>query len=133
MIPLIDKTFIKFVLVGIINTLFGTAVMFIAYNVFHAGYWLSSMLNYILGSILSYFLNNYFTFQYGKSDIKSIIKFTLNISLCYFVAYFIAKRIALFALSSMSVEIRENIAMLIGMCLFVILNYCGQRFFAFKK
>ena len=31
----LDITFIKFVLVGIVNTLVGTAVMFIAYNIFH--------------------------------------------------------------------------------------------------
>ena len=30
-----DITFFKFILVGIINTVVGTAVMFIAYNVFH--------------------------------------------------------------------------------------------------
>lgn len=60
---LFDKTFWKFILVGIINTLFGTAVMFICYNVFHLSYWVSSASNYIFGSILSYFLNKRFTFQ----------------------------------------------------------------------
>ena len=37
-----DKTFLKFVLVGVVNTLFGTAIMFVFYNVFHLSYWLSS-------------------------------------------------------------------------------------------
>ena len=63
-----DKTFLRFVLVGVINTVFGTAIMFVFYNVFGLSYWLSSASNYFFGSILSYFLNKYFTFQYKKRD-----------------------------------------------------------------
>lgn len=37
-----DKTFVRFVLVGVINTLFGSAIMFVFYNIFHLSYWLSS-------------------------------------------------------------------------------------------
>ena len=58
-----DKTFWKFIMVGIVNTLFGTAVMFSFYNLLHFSYWVSSAANYIFGSILSYFLNKHFTFQ----------------------------------------------------------------------
>lgn len=59
---ILDVTFWKFVLVGIVNTLVGTAVMFAAYNVLHLSYWISSASNYVVGSIVSYFLNKYFTF-----------------------------------------------------------------------
>lgn len=54
---IIDKKTIKFILVGIVNTIFGTTVMFVAYNMIGFSYWISSALNYILGSILSFFLN----------------------------------------------------------------------------
>lgn len=30
-----DKTFLKFLLVGAVNTIFGTAIMFGAYNLLH--------------------------------------------------------------------------------------------------
>ena len=30
-----DKTFMKFVIVGVVNTVVGTAIMFVFYNVFH--------------------------------------------------------------------------------------------------
>ena len=52
----IDWVTIKFLIVGVINTLVGTSVMFLFYNVFHAGYWVASALNYIVGSIVSFFL-----------------------------------------------------------------------------
>lgn len=129
----LDKTFLRFIIVGVINTLFGTAIMFVFYNVFGLSYWLSSASNYFFGSILSYFLNKYFTFQYKKRDWKVVGRFVLNISACYLIAYGVAKPLVSALLSGASATIQENVAMLCGMCLFVALNYLGQRFFAFKS
>lgn len=130
---LLDKTFLRFIIVGVINTVFGTAIMFVFYNVLHLSYWLSSASNYFFGSILSYFLNKYFTFGYKKRDWKVVARFVANISVCYLVAYGVAKPLVKAILSGVSVSVQENVAMLAGMCLFVVLNYLGQRFFAFKK
>ena len=58
-----DRQFLKFCLVGVANTLVGTAVMYALYNLAHCGYWFSSAMNYVVGSIVSYFLNKYFTFK----------------------------------------------------------------------
>ncbi len=129
----LDGTVIRFIIVGVINTLFGTAIMFVFYNVFHLSYWISSASNYFFGSILSYFLNKSFTFKYGKTDFKSIFRFTVNILVCYLLAYGIAKPVMRWALSGYSVTVQENVSMVLGMVLFVALNYLGQRFFAFKK
>lgn len=130
---LLDKTFWKFILVGVANTLFGTAVMFLCYNLLHLGYWVSSAANYVFGSILSYFLNKYFTFQNKEKGVRVILRFVVNITACYLVAYGVAKPLAAWALSGMSRTVQENGAMLAGMCLFVMLNYLGQRFFAFRE
>ena len=127
-----DASFFRFILVGIINTLFGTAIMFVFYNVFHFGYWFSSASNYVLASILSYFLNKYYTFQKRGSDIRSVVRFIVNISLCYLLAYGIAKPLMVWMLSGVEQSIQENIAMLTGMLLFVGFNYIGQRFFVFN-
>lgn len=74
---LIDKTTIKFILVGIVNTLVGTGVMFLMYNLLHASYWISSASNYIIGSIVSYVLNKYFTFQNNEKSFAMVIKFVI--------------------------------------------------------
>lgn len=42
---ILDITFGKFILVGIVNTLVGTAVMFAAFNVLHLSYWISPASN----------------------------------------------------------------------------------------
>lgn len=131
---LFDIKFFKFVLVGIINTIFGTAIMFLLYNLAKFGYWGSSAVSYILASILSFFLNKNFTFRNSESNVKTALRFTVNIAVCYLLAYSISKPIVIQLLSntSLSKSIVEQVSMLLGMVLFTMLNYAGQRFFAFK-
>ena len=130
---LFDSTAVRFVLVGAVNTLFGAGIMFIFYNCMHLSYWLSSASNYFFGSILSYFLNKYFTFRRTERSAKYIVRFVINISVCYFAAYSVAKPLITQLLASASVTAQENIAMLAGMVIFTVLNYFGQKLFAFKK
>ena len=128
---LFDRTFWRFILVGAANTIFGTGIMFVFYNVFHFSYWVSSASNYFFGSILSYILNRLFTFQNNAAAQKTLPRFVLNISLCYLLAYGLAKPLIIHILADLSQQVQENVAMLAGMCLFVGLNYIGQRFFVF--
>lgn len=127
-----DAKLIKFLMVGVLNTLVGTAIMFGLYNFAGCNYWISSAANYVVGSILSYFLNKYFTFQNKKRSWRIVVKFILNVLVCYLIAYGIAKPMVLYLLSRQPQKFQENIAMLVGMVLFTLLNYTGQRFFAFK-
>ena len=132
-INMIDKTTIKFIIVGVINTVFGTAISLLFLNILHCNYWVSSAADYVLGSILSYFLNKHFTFQNKTKGLGPVIRFIINILVCYLIAYGIAQPLVTFALSSLSKTLKDNIALLTGKCLFIVLNYFGQRFFAFKE
>jgi len=129
----IDGKTVKFIIVGIINTLFGTAIMFGLYNLAGCSYWISSAANYLFGSILSFCLNKTFTFQNKDSLKNTVPRFVVNILVCYLLAYGIAKPVTLYVLQGVSVTIQENMAMFVGMCLFTALNYLGQRYFAFKE
>ena len=130
-IKYVDKKLGRFILVGIINTIVGTAVMFGLYNLAGCSYWVSSAANYIVGSILSFFLNKYYTFEYKGDMAGSAVRFIINIAVCYLLAYGIAKPLVLAVLPG-SQKLQENVAMLVGMCLFVGFNYLGQRLFAFR-
>ena len=125
----------RFIVVGIMNTLIGMAAMFIAYNVFHLGYWLSSAMDYLIGSIFSYFANKYFTFRSTKKSGSEVIRFIINIVICYALAYGIAQPAMGFLLGgvSLSVSAFEQISMLFGMCIFIVLNYFGQKLFVFRQ
>lgn len=128
----LDATFLRFLLVGAVNTLVGTGVMFALYNLAGCGYWFSSAMNYVVGSVVSYFLNKYFTFRRAGRDPAQLLRFAVNISLCYALAYGAARPLARLALSGAGEALRDNAAMLFGMCLFVALNYLGQRIFVFR-
>lgn len=129
---IIDKITFKFLLVGVINTIVGNGVMFFLYNICSVGYNISTAANYIVGSIVSYFLNKYFTFKQTKKSGKEVLKFILTIAICYCIAYGIAKPLAYYLFSGFSETVKDNLAMLAGSGMFIVLNYFGQRFFAFK-
>lgn len=114
---LFDKTFILFILVGIVNTLVSLVLMFVLSPL---GYWKSTAIAYIAGGLVSFFLNRYVTFKNNGN----FFKFALNVFLCYITAY-----LAAYPLKSFS----EVLSKLFGMGLYTIINYLGQKFFAFKS
>lgn len=130
---MIDDKLLKFIIVGTINTIVGTIIMFGMYNFFGFSYWISSSSNYILVSILSYALNKKYTFRHRGQTLKSSLKFAINIAICYIVAYGIAKPLIILIMNDSNIFLQENVAMLTGMILFTALNYLGQRLFVFKE
>lgn len=130
---LFDRTFLKFLLVGVINTLFGYGIMFGFYNLLGLDYWISSAANYFFGSILSYFLNKHFTFRDTSRSTKTVLRFAVNIALCYLIAYGVARPLVRLILRGMAQKTIDNVAMLTGSCVFVALNYLSQRFLTFRQ
>ena len=114
-LSIIDTKLLKFIIVGIVNTILGTIIMFGMYNFASFSYWISSATNYIITSILSFFLNKYFTFESKGLSFKQAFKFAINIALCYLLAYGIAKPVVLQLLFGQSENIQTNVAMLVGM------------------
>ena len=130
---LLDAAFLRFLIVGVINTLVGSGVMFLLYNLAHCGYWFSSAMNYVAGSVVSYFLNKSFTFRArGGHDAATVLRFVACIVMCYAAAYGAARPLVRVLLSGASETLRDNAAMGFGMCIFVALNYFGQRMFVFR-
>ena len=133
MFKLIDKQLLKFLLVGVINTVVGAGVMFLLYNLAHCDYWISSACNYVVGGILSYFLNKYFTFKNHEKSFKQIVLFIVNLTICYVIAYLGAKKAVYALFAAFPEKVRGNIALLTGMCLYTALNYFGQRLLVFSS
>lgn len=127
-----DPSMLRFLLVGVVNTLVGAGIMFLLYNLAGCSYWLSSAANYIVGGVVSYFLNKYYTFKNTEHSWKQVLRFALNVAVCWLLAYGIAKPLALRLLAGFDEKLQTNAAMLAGLCLYTALNYLGQRFFAFR-
>ncbi len=136
-----DIKFWKFILVGMFNTLVGMGLQFLLFNLFGFNEWTASIIGYIVGSIVSYYLNKYFTFKNTEKGWGPVVRFALNIAVCYSLAYIIAIPLIKYlcvtyswTMFGWSVDkFSGNFAMLVGSCLFVAFNYIGQRYFAFRE
>lgn len=132
LLSLFDVKLWKFLLVGVLNTLVGDGLSFLLINLTDLNMWLATALPTVIASVMSYFLNKYFTFKNTEKGWRPAVRFALNIAVCYGLAYGIAIPLMQWALSAAEPTLRDNLSKLIGMCLFVGFNYLGQRLFAFR-
>lgn len=127
----LDASIPKFLLVGVGNTLLSAVLMFLLEGL---GYWPSTAIAYVAGAVMSFFLNRKFTFQSQETMGRSAVKFALNVAVCYVLAYSIVQPLGGLVLGAMGLTgvWLERLTKIGGMGLYTILNYFGQRFFAFK-
>ena len=128
----LDASIPKFLLVGVGNTLLSAVLMFLLEDL---GYWPSTAIAYVAGAVMSFFLNRKFTFQSRETVGRSAVKFALNVAVCYVLAYSIAQPLGGLVLGAMGLTgvWLERLTKIGGMGLYTILNYFGQRFFAFQR
>lgn len=124
---------IHFGMVGVLNTLMGLAIMEVLYNLIHMHYYLASGISYFIGSVFSYHANAKLTFKVENRDKWLPWRFAINIIVCYLIAYGVARPLVRYLLASQSPVIVDNVAMLLGMGFFVVLNFFGQKLFVFRK
>ena len=132
MSKLIDASIPKFLLVGVGNTLLSMVLMFALEGL---GYWPSTAIAYVAGAVLSFCLNRKFTFHSDEVVWKAAVKFAVNVAVCYVVGYGLAKLLVPVAPEPYAAPAiwLERLSKLVGMGLYTVLNYFGQRFFAFRK
>ena len=111
--------------------------MFLLYNLARVGYWGSSSIMYFLTSIWSFMMNRKYTFKNQSSIVNAVVKFFANIGVCYIIAYGLAPIILNKMIDRMylhlTANIKDQVAMVIGMFLFTGLNYIGQKFIVFRN
>ena len=136
---LINKSFFKFAIVGFINTIFTITAGFILYNFFNMGYWGSSIIIYIIGSFISYYLNKKYTFKYSGStfELMPLIRFSIVIAVSYLISFSVSKIIFPYfierLIKSDDFRIIEQFTMVCAMCIFTLINYFGQKLFVFNS
>lgn len=124
---------IHFGLVGVINTLMGWVIMAVLYNLVHMNYWLSSGISYFIGSVFSYHANSRVTFKVENKDRGLPWRFAINIIVCYLIAFSVAQPLMEKILAAQPKVVVDNVAMFLGMCMFIVMNFFGQKIFVFRK
>jgi len=132
-----DVSFLKFLLIGGLNTILSMAIMYFLYTSYGFGYWESSAASFVFCSILSYIFNRKFSFQSKSPILQSALRFSCVIAVCYVLAFGIAKPIMLLFVEATkitwSIAVVEKISMLLAQCIFTGLNFLGQRLWAFEE
>lgn len=131
-----NHSFVRFLLVGVVNTIVGLSSMYLFLNGFSFSYWVSTFLGNVIGACVSYILNRSFTFKSNAAVGTSMLRFAIVILICYFISYFLGEKIALFLFSQVSLlgtKYAQDAAVLFGTGIYTITNYLGQRLFVFKQ
>lgn len=123
---------IHFGMVGVINTLMGWVIMAVLYNLIQMNYWLSSGISYFIGSVFSYHANGKLTFKVENKDKALPWRFAINIIVCYLIAFSVAQPLVEKVLATQPPVIVDNVAMVLGMCIFIVMNFFGQKLFVFR-
>lgn len=122
---MIDATFFRFVLVGVVNTLVGYTIIMFLFHVIGLGYSLSYFLSYMVGIVISFFLNRHFVFLSKKSKMKEFFKFLIAFVLSYGVSY-----MGLHVMMENQM-LPANLAFFAGMLIYSILFYLLNRYITF--
>lgn len=131
-----NNHFLRFLLVGILNTLIGLSIMFILLNLFSWSYWLATFTGNSIGAVISYILNRSFTFNSTVGASEGIPRFITVIAFCYVVSYSVsgaaANLIEIPEWASRVVSSKE-LGILMGTILYTTTNYLGQKGFVFRR
>jgi len=121
--------FIKFALVGVINTLVNLAVLYILTDIFGIYYLISAIFAFLIAVTNSFILNKLWTFKesisyktssrYIKFVLISVIALVINLIILYILVEYYA--------------IWYIYAQIIGVCSNLIINFFGNKLWTFKK
>ncbi|WP_258000407.1 GtrA family protein [Bacillus sp. Marseille-P3661] len=132
----IDRTFIRFLLVGLVNTAIGLSVMYILLHFVGISYWLATLTGNSIGACTSFALNRSFTFRSDSIVSKSFPRFVIVVTICYFISYSFGLHLVTLVMEhihAFPTILIEDSAILVGTCCYTMLNYFGQKQFVFSR
>lgn len=139
----IDRTLIEYLIVGILNFILCTGIMFLLFNLWGVSTHLAPLVNYGLGSVIWYLSCKFIVFRERQSTGQQLLRFVAEVLICYLVSYYVIARPCaallvrsewvseLFAFGGAE-KVRGNCGMTVGSFSYAILNYFGQRYFVFN-
>lgn len=126
------NSFVRFLAVGVVNTLIGLTIMFLLMHAVGLSYWLSTFLGNMIGAMASYFLNRSLTFGSHVPIIKGGFRFAAVICSCYFISYTISRMLAEGIRGDFPLR-EKDFAVIMGTAIYTVTNYLGQKYFVFKR
>lgn len=119
--------FVRFLLVGVLNTLFGFAIIFGCMYVLRLGPVASNVIGYCCGLLTSYALNRSFTFRSTARGIAEPARF-----LAVFGASYVTNLLVLIALIDLA-GLGKGIAQIIAGGAYVVTSFLLNRYYVFRQ
>lgn len=120
----LNKEFIFFILIGVVNTFNGVIFSYIYSNIFNEN--LAFVLGYISGLIISYILNSFITFK-DKLAFKKFIKFAIS-----YIPNFIIQNIVVILVFNV-LGLHKLIAYMLAAIIGIPVTFILLKFFTFNK
>ncbi|REE91621.1 putative flippase GtrA [Paenibacillus taihuensis] len=134
---LLEKPFIRYLIIGVFNTLIGLSVTYGTLHLLAFSYWGSTFTGNSVGAIVSYTLNRKFTFNNRGRIFRTFLLFVLAILFCYVSSYYIGLKLVQLAgmmqFMHLSSNAAKDIAVIISTGLYTVMNYFGQKLIVFRE
>lgn len=125
------KSFIRFAIVGVINTLVTIAVNTVCNNVFHLHYKVSWVIAYAAGVTNSYIMNKLWTFESKGGSNSGKAKEILQFVAVNLVSLAATTKGLEFFIQNMGIN--KNLAQFPTIVISQFINYFGYKLWVFKK
>jgi len=117
----------RFLLVGIVNAIAGYTLIIALYSFLNLNIYLSNLIGYLIGLIISFILNRNFVFKVGGKIVNQFLKFIFSFFLSYFLNIFV------FYISSEFINLNYYFSLLIASLFYSISFFISCNFFTFKR
>ncbi|MDE7024391.1 MAG: GtrA family protein [Paramuribaculum sp.] len=132
--------FLRYALVGVINTMVTLFVILICKSLLGINPWVSNAAGYVAGFINSFIWNKLWVFNSHNKVVREALKFCGGFLICYGLQFLVTFLITNYtALGDMEWEIRNftlsgyGVATIIGMTAYTLANYVYNRMVTFRK
>lgn len=133
------RQFLRYLFVGVLNTLVTLVVIFIFKSLLEVNPWVSNAIGYVAGLINSFIWNKTWVFRSTRRSAAEVLKFGLGFLICYgiqlFVTWFLDTPMQLgsivwnFGFWTMS---GYALATVVGMGVYTVCNFVYNRLVTFK-
>lgn len=133
------RQFLRFVIVGVINSLVTLVVIFVCKSILDINEWVSNAIGYVAGVINSFIWNRNWVFHSSKKAGSEALKFCIGFLVCYglqfLCTWMLTEPMGLGEITWTIIGFTFSgyaVATLFGMCVYTIANFIFNRVVTFK-
>ena len=123
----INRSFVRFALVGLANTVVGYGLIMLLHYGFGAGLVLANVCGYLTGALMSYALNRSFTFASDGPHAQTLPRFGIAVGVCFGLNLLVLK----FCISVLALPVAAAQALAMGT--YTVAFYLISRYLVFRS